>query len=172
MPNRTKPLATVARIRELLSYDPETGSLTWLASAGQRAIVGAKAGCLDKESGYIRVRIDNVLYYAHHLAWVLMTGDWPATPRTDHKDRVRSNNKWGNIREATHSENRFNSGVSSHNKSGFKGVSWCTRAGRWRATIEASGRYYSLGLFSIKEDAHVAYCEAARRLHGEFARTE
>jgi AP2 domain len=59
-------------------------------------------------------------------------------------------------------------GASHINKVGFKGVTFEKR--RFRAQITKDDKQYHLGYFATPEAAHAAYVEAAKRLHGEFAR--
>ena len=73
------------------------------------------------------------------------------------------------MRPATHAENGKNVQRHADNKSGFKGVSWCREKKPWQAHIMADGKAKFLGHFSTKEEAYVAYCAAARAVHGEFA---
>lgn len=96
----------------------------------------------------------------------------PAGLCADHIDGDGLNNRRDNLRAATKSENMHNSGRKAANTSGYKGVGWCRRLGRWRARIRtSSGRKY-LGSYDTREAAYAAYCDAAERIHGEFARLE
>lgn len=85
----------------------------------------------------------------------------------DHCNGDGLDNRRENLRKATHRQNMMNSS-SRKGSSRFKGVSW----GRdcWIAMIRDNYRTVHLGGFAIEEDAARAYDEAARRLHGEFAR--
>lgn len=162
---------TQGRLRELLDYCPETGVFTRKVRAAN-VPAGAVAGCL-RPSGYLVISIDDKLRRAHQLAWLYMTGEWP--PRfLDHRDLNKSNNRWVNLRLATKSQNQANIGLTKSNASGLKGVSRY-RAGEkygkpWQAGIGKDGKTFHLGHFPTKEDAHAAYCEAANKLFGEFAR--
>ena len=60
----------------------------------------------------------------------------------------------------------------SNNTSGYKGVHWDKRRSRWVPQICVNGRKPYLGYFTNPEDAAKAYIEAAKRLHGEFAKFE
>jgi hypothetical protein len=60
-------------------------------------------------------------------------------------------------------------GMSTRNKSGFKGVTWMKRNKKWRAQIGIDHKSVFLGLFPSAKEAHVAYCEAAKRIYGNFA---
>jgi hypothetical protein len=43
---------------------------------------------------------------------------------------------------------------------------------KWIAQIGHNKQHFFLGSFDTPEQAHAAYCEAAREHFGEFARTE
>jgi hypothetical protein len=87
--------------------------------------------------------------------------------KIDHCDGDGLNNRRKNIRVATSSENGWNSGKRK-GPSRFKGVFWSV--GKWEARIRSHPKSIHLGRFDIEEEAARAYDEAARRLHGEFAR--
>lgn len=75
-----------------------------------------------------------------------------------------------NLRVADYSQQNANRGLSRANTSGFKGVSFAPRMkNKWKASIGHNNEKHNLGYFETKEKAHAAYCEAAVRMHGEFA---
>lgn len=156
---------TVERLRELLSYDPETGILRWRVSRS-RSLPGDIAGTLHYE-GYIRILVDYTKYQAHHVAWAMHYGEWPSG-MLDHINRNRADNRIANLRPATRKQNAYNQLPSKRNKLGLKGVSM-RESGRFCATIGINGRRRSLGTYSTKEEAARAYNEAALRAFGEFA---
>ena len=91
----------------------------------------------------------------------------------DHRDRNKINNNWENLREATHQENAFNTGLDGHNTSGYQGVSLHGRPGRrkrWRAYIVVNLKQIGLGYYYTPEKASAAYELAAEALYGEFRR--
>ena len=98
-------MLTGSRLEQLLNDDQETGIFTW-RGGHKKVRAGMIAGTPDKD-GYICIKIDQIMYKAHRLAWLWMTGDWP-TEEVDHKDLDKSNNRFGNLREATHSQNNIN----------------------------------------------------------------
>lgn len=122
--------------------------------------------------GYWQVEIDGVLYRAHAIAWALMTGEWPPDDKyIDHKDGDGTNNRWENLRLATHAENLWNSRRSKNNKSGTKGVYWDPRKQKWKTQICRMRVRYDLGHYDTVEEAGRAYERAARELFGEYANT-
>lgn len=88
----------------------------------------------------------------------------------DHIDGDRLNNTRVNLRICTQSENSKNRCVPKNNKSGFKGVCWSKRSGKWVAQLTANGRVMHLGLFTCPTAAALVYNAAAIKHHGEFAK--
>lgn len=151
-------------LKSLLSYDPESGLFRWLTTKG-RGEIGSIAG--SKESkGYIQIKINMVGYKAHRLAWMYMTGEFPAI-QIDHINRIKDDNRWENLRLATQGENQRNK-VMPVGVSGFRGV--VSKGSKWRAQINAGfGSQLVIGIFDLALDAAIAYDNYAKSLHGEFA---
>jgi hypothetical protein len=158
-------MITSERLRELLHYEPDIGTWTWLKSGnGRRA--NLVAGRIDFY-GYRNIGIEGRPYKAHRLAWFYVTGAWPKG-ELDHINGDKGDNRWANLREANRSQNEANKLVRSNNTSGFKGVSWSRDLRKWRAYI--SGKQIHLGCFDTPHQAYAKYCLAARQHFGEFAR--
>lgn len=167
MPDKeTLSLPSQERLCELLSYDKESGILRWRMKRGSK-LAGAEAGCRDETTGYLRLRIDRVAYWAHRVIWKMMTGFDPVA-LVDHKDRDNANNSWGNLREANKADNQRNCKNHSTNTSGAKGIR--LENGKWRAKISLNNKTIHIGSFDSLADAVRARSEVAMRLHGEFAR--
>lgn len=88
----------------------------------------------------------------------------------DHRDGNALNNRRYNLRTATRSQNLFNRKVQKNNKSGYKGVYFRNERGTWQATINFEGKMYRLGSYKTDVDAALAYDDAAKVFHGEFAK--
>ncbi len=174
------PFLDQAVLKRLLRYSKKTGEWTWryrpdgLACWNTR-YAGKKAGYAwtdPKGTGtvYWVIRIMDYPFLAHRLAVLYVTGDWPRDG-VDHRDLDGINNRWSNLRNADKSQNGANRRRTRINKTGFKGVSICSKTGRYRATTGIGGKWTSLGTFDTAEEAGAAYEAEALRRAGEFART-
>lgn len=163
-------MLTQERLKELLYYDPDTGSFYWI-SARPRCTVGALAGSLDKTRGYYRVWIDGKNHKGHRLAWLYTYGVFP-THHVDHINGDKSDNRIANLREVTHAENLQNQHrAQKGSRSGVLGV-YPRKNGKWRAMIQLDGRTRHLGTFDSIRGASAAYLAAKRELHpfGDIAK--
>lgn len=153
---------TAERLRELLSYDPETGAFAWIASRGGRIQPGRPAGSFGKH-GYMQIEVQRRKYLAHRLAWLYVTGVWP-DDEIDHIDTNKANNAFGNLRASGRVANCQNHRVARRdNKSGYLGVS--KKKNRWVSVIHIGGKQMHLGYFNSAEEASAAYVAAKRHVH-------
>jgi hypothetical protein len=90
---------------------------------------------------------------------------------TDHIDRNGLNNQRSNLRMSTHSQNMMNR-TSWGKTSNYKGVSWYKRREKWQVVIGLNKKLFHLGYFDDEYEAHLAYCEKAKELFGEYWRAE
>ncbi len=100
--------------------------------------------------------------------WLIITGEWPEG-RLDHINRVKSDNRWCNLREATNSQNLMNRYAPKNNTSGYKGVTLRQANQKWRSRITVNYKRIYLGDFDTKIEAHEAYYAASQKYFGEFA---
>jgi hypothetical protein len=138
---------------------------TFLIDEGDLILIAARA-CYITSHGYVCVKLpDDQREYLHRL---IMQS--PVGKHVDHIEGDKKNCGRANLRVADHRENMTNRGKTKRNKSGFKGVYLCKQTNRFRAEIGHDGKYSKLGRFDTAEEAARAYDEAARVLHGVFAR--
>ena len=90
----------------------------------------------------------------------------------DHINGDGLDNRRENLRLATKSQNAMNARKRSDNSSGYKGVTYHKQKNRWTAEIRVNKERIYLGCFTTPEDAYSAYCEAAKKHFGEFARLD
>jgi hypothetical protein len=144
-------MITYDRLREVLSYNEDTGLFTWISKASSHVKVGSTAGRVTS-GGYVIIRIDNLPYSAHRLAWLYMNKESPPFS-IDHINRVRNDNRKVNLRLATKTQNAQNRSLAQANTSGVKGVHWAADRRRWAAKIVLKGKVVHLGYARIFEDA-------------------
>ncbi|ABX36723.1 Pathogenesis-related transcriptional factor and ERF protein [Delftia acidovorans SPH-1] len=176
-------LPTPEQLRELLRYEPDTGKLFWkergldfsrCKSQQQRwntRHAGKEALTSINNSGYRNGHVLNSAVLAHRVIWAMETGKWPDVD-IDHKSGDRLDNRWSNLRQATKLQNARNKAKTKGTTFGLKGVAAVAGSLRFQARISVLGKLLYLGIFDTAEAAHAAYCEAAKKYHGEFARTE
>lgn len=93
----------------------------------------------------------------------------PAGVAVDHIDRNGLNCQKYNLRSCSNSQNSYNQGVSPKNTSGYRGVSWNKRLGKWHAYVSAKGKRRHVGFYDTPEDAAGMRDVYAGALHGKFA---
>lgn len=159
-------------VRGNLSYSASTGNFWWIKERHGRPMDRPAGSVSGKDKvGYRQIYFNGKPYQAAHLAWLLMTGSWPIKT-VDHKNLVRTDDRWSNLRPATRSQNFGNQRKYKNNTSGLKGVSWFKPTKRWKAQIQIRGKKIALGHYATAEEAHAAYEKAAQQHFGEYARAK
>src|SRR5699024_8673641 len=134
----------------------ETGCLLWTGSTSPQ--------------GYGLISAGGSMIPAHRYAWEREYGPIPKGMHIDHKCYTRACCNVAHLRLATHAENgRNRSGEYANNTSGYRGVSWRKRAGKWEAQLTLDGRGKHLGYFTSVEEAADIVRAAREELYGEFA---
>lgn len=154
------------RLKEILDYNPLTGIFIWKISTSNRIKVGQIAGSL-RQNGYYYIGINGKSYKSCRLAWVYVKGYWPKL-QIDHCDKIKTNDKIDNLREASSLNQGANQYKRPNNISGYKGVTWHKNSKKWKAQIKRNRINKHLGLFVTKEEAYEAYCFAAKAFDGDF----
>lgn len=90
--------------------------------------------------------------------------------KIDHRNRNGLDNRKENLRIATNSQNTCNKGPYKNRSSMFKGVYWDKKWRKWVVQITPPGKkIMHIGSFVNEKDAALAYNQAAKKYHGEFA---
>ena len=124
--------------RRLYDYDPETGCMTFkerqasdfpwhhrpdaLAATFNRKKAGKTAYMSPYPNGYLRVSVLGKSHLAHRFAWFLHTGEWPSGV-IDHINGDRSDNRIGNLRDVSPSENASNRRPGTNSQYELTGIS-------------------------------------------------
>ena len=143
---------TQAKLKEALTYDPDTGIFTRKSNQKCKLKLG-DAGRRNRT--YIKINVLGRSYQAHRLAWLYMEGCMPKNINIDHIDRDKSNNRFNNLRLSNQQCNSRNCGNWKNNSSGVKGVSWHETAAKWQGIIAINKKNKNLGLY---ESFHNAVC--------------
>ncbi len=85
----------------------------------------------------------------------------------DHRNGIRTDNRWCNLRLATFAQNNANSGPRKKRADLPKGVT--LSHGSYVARVSINGRMTYIGTFKTVEDADAAYVAECRLLRGDFA---
>lgn len=163
-------MLTQEYLKQRLEYDPETGIFIWKynplsTKTRNTRFAGKVAGSIRRDESrprhdYWSININGMHCTAHRLAWLYVTGYLPK--RLDHKDGDGLNNRFDNLREATHSQNSAN----TYNKE--TGIRETDHG--YQARIQIDGISKCLGTFTTKEEAQLVYIEASNTHFGEFSR--
>lgn len=174
-------LASIATLRKLVRYNPDTGKLFWnereesdfppvkrgsspfLTGTWNRRHAGKEAFCQTNKKGYKVGKLLGRYAAAHRVAWAMAYGRWPIN-QIDHINGDRSDNRLRNLREVTLVENSRNTKRPSTNTSGHIGVGYHKNVGKWFAHISVSRKMRHLGYFADKADAIAARLTAEREL--------
>lgn len=154
---------TLARLREMLSYDPVSGEFHWICDdmRGKNSREMPAGGKHSK--GYWRIKIGPRYYFAHRLAWLFENGSWPVG-LIDHLNGNKLDNRIVNLRDVRPMVNVQNQRAPSrNNKTGYLGV--FADGEMFRACISVGGCNRHLGRFQTPEEAHAAYVKAKRTHH-------
>lgn len=175
-----KEYMSPAQLRELLSYDPDSGTLTWLERSskwfkdGFRTAQGEANNWNKRYAGKLAGYVAPIGYRyvaltggarvpEHRVIWAMVHGEWPDV--IDHIDGNKTNNKIENLRNVTQRVNMANSVMWSHNTSGQTGVMFDKRVKKWKSYIKVDSKMINLGHCDNFDDA-VAMRVAAEKRHG------
>jgi hypothetical protein len=152
------PEIVAAYIKANWRYDPETGVITGTKG---RPIGVRMRGYLI---GTVHVGAGTITVSFGRVAWLMMTGKWPER-QIDHRDGVRSNNRWVNLREASARENAQNRKPRPRKHEGLPVGVYLTRDGRYMAQRRHRGALIYGGTFSTVDEAGAKSAEMKATLH-------
>lgn len=156
---------TAENVKEILTYDPQTGEFFWRNHTAKKAVKGRRAGSIAV-NGYRTIRVFGRPYFEHRLAFLLMEGRWPAE-QVDHVNCIRDDNRWENLRECNQTQNNFAGPTRKDNTSGERGVSRDNARNKWFAEVTCYGKRLRKR-FDEYEDACLWVKETRLKEMGEF----
>lgn len=158
--------------RLLMSYDPDTGALTWTRrprsmSANNRAHSvwnanwpGKPALNAPDRNGYRIGMVCGVMMKSHRVAWMIHYGEVPDV--IDHIDGDGGNNRIANLRNVSRAANMRNQKRRSNNTSSVTGV-W-REGNRWAVEIKHNGEKHWLGRYDTLGEATAVRKAAEARM--------
>lgn len=123
---------------------------------------GLSSGGYAKRSKYIANAHPKTVYLHRELI------NAPKDKQVDHINRDRLDNRRGNLRLCTNTQNQMN--CWRNPKSGFKGVYKLHKKDGYQVKLRLGGQRIFVGNFLNKLEAARAYNQAAQKYYGEFAR--
>ena len=141
-------------LQDMFTY--EQGKLYWNYSPRANVKTGDEAGSTDAY-GYVCIKINQKIYKAHRLIYIMFNGHIPNRLQIDHINGIRNDNRIENLRVVTNQQNQFNKKV--------KGVDFHKKTSKWRARITRDKQLHHLGLFDTEEEARQAYLKAKKIYH-------
>lgn len=139
-------MITQEELKTLLYYDKNSGIF-------YRIKTSSPAG-YTMNTGYVMIRVHNIRYYAHKLAWLYEYGEYPIM--IDHIDKNRSNNRISNLRLTNYKENIRNTNLYSNNTSGYKGIR-VTPNNKFEVSCKIDMKFVYIGRFINLDEAIFAY---------------
>jgi hypothetical protein len=143
-------MLTYEDVKKIFIFNEEEGRFYWLIKrkgANKNKIAGG-----DNTIGYRTIGYKGRRYLEHRLVWLYKTGAYPKN-KIDHINHNRSDNRFENLREVTHSVNSKNCRLRKNNSSGFNGVYFNKFAKKWAINMMVNGEIKYFGYFKTKEDA-------------------
>jgi hypothetical protein len=152
-------------IQHLFEY--RDGKLYWKNKPSKYSNIslGTEAGSLYN-TGYRIIKFSGYRCQTHRLIYFYHYGHIPKI--IDHIDSNPLNNKIENLREATSSQNAYNTKINTRNKSGVKGVYFHKKSKKYVAQCTVDGFKKNLGGFTSLEEAENFVKKYRELHHGEF----
>lgn len=160
-------MITQERLRELVTYDENTGIFTSNKSRG--CVISGKILGHVTDNGYIRLNLDKKAYRAHRLVFLYVTGEMPSD-QIDHINGIRTDNRIINLRVVTAAQNNLNMRKKSNSQSRFKGISFNKYMQKWHVQIRHAGKLVHLGYHDSEVKAAYIYDMASLKFHGEYGK--
>lgn len=155
-------MITQSELKEWLSYDEQSGQFLWKKGRGHN---GNVAGSIKR--GYVVIVLLGKAYQAHRLAWLYVHGVFPSMA-IDHINRKKSDNRMGNLREATSSMNTNNSiDALKGSKYGVRNVLWHKKDKRWVVHFRRGDKFVFHRSFIDFDEAVKVARQMKKELHPE-----
>jgi hypothetical protein len=172
---------TVEVLKQLISLDAETGTLTWkfrdssffkdgvppytkerAAKKWNTRYAGKQAMSAPHRMGYLTGKLLNIDLLAHRVVWAIHYGAWPSK-QIDHINGIKTDNRPENLRDVSQSINMRNACISRRNTTGVVGVFYRGSCNKYDAFMKVDGKKKHIGAFDTLEAAAAARKEAGEK---------
>lgn len=143
MPHPRKKLPNQDELKEFFDYDPITGGFVRC---------DGDFGHISK--GYWRIKLGNEPYLIHRLIWKWVYNEEP--DEVDHINGDGLDNRLINLRNVNRKTNCRNSSKSISNTSGFTGVHYNKKSGRWVSRVSFNNKRIVVGTYDTPQEAKQA----------------
>ena len=161
--SNAKDMPSQERLNELLSYDPETGTLVW-ATARRGVRRGSRAYTVRKDNGKVLTRVDSGLFATARVVYTLVTGIDPKEATIHCINGDLSDLRWDNLMLETTSNVVMSSSAEDRARLGYDT--------KYRARVMVSGKAIRIGDFDTEEEAESAkslFIKTLKRQHTPLA---
>ncbi len=160
--SNAKDMPSQERLNELLSYDPETGTLVWAVARG-RSAKGTEAYTVRKD-GKLKTQVDGGLFSTTRVVYTLVTGIDPKEATIHCINGDLSDLRWDNLMLETTSNAVSSTGVTDKERLNYDT--------KYRARVKIGGKETVIGDFDTEEEAESAkslFIKTLKRQHTPLA---
>ena len=156
--SNAKDMPSQERLNELLSYDPETGTL--VRAIAQRGVTKGSVAYTVRKDGKLKTRVDYGLFATARVVYMLVTGIDPKDATIHCINGDLSDLRWDNLMLETTSNAVSSTGVTDKERLNYDT--------KYRARVKISGRETVIGDFDTEEEAEAAkslFIKTLKRQH-------
>jgi hypothetical protein len=144
--SNAKDMPSQERLNELLSYDPETGTL--VRAIAQRGVTKGSAAYTVRKDGKLKTRVDYGLFATARVVYMLVTGIDPKDATIHYINGDLSDLRWDNLMLETTSNVVMGSSAEDRTRLDYDT--------KYRARVMVSGKAIRIGDFDTEEEAEAA----------------
>ena len=164
---KTRP--SLEYLRSRLAVDLASGNATWInATEHHKRLNGLPAGTLRKGAKrYAYIKVDGLALKRSHIVFLFGTGRWPEN-QIDHINGDSTDDRFGNLRDVTHTQNAWNHKGRAKASPLPMGVR-ALASGRFHARIACNKQKFQFGPFDTAAEAQAVYQQKRKEYFGDYA---
>jgi len=159
-------------LKTRISVDVEAGLVYWVDATKHHAPLNGKEAGSPRNSShnskhYWHVKVDSTPIKRSHLVFLFSHGRWPSL-QIDHINGNSLDDRIGNLREATATQNAWNHKTRRKGAQTPMGVR-VTHNGKYQARIAVNKKQIAIGTFDTPDLASQAYQQKRKEFFNEYA---